>query len=96
MTHPMKQNNLRDTTMSTGLERDRQIKVTAITITGESFTFETATSREAARTLARTILRDGFNINEVQKLRPGEEQYFPPVSVYKVAIHYATNPKKGA
>ncbi len=81
--------------MSIGLERDRTIQVTAITIEGESFTFKTATGREEARALAKKILLEGFNINEVQGLRPGEEQYFPPASVYKVAIHYTTHVKKG-
>lgn len=83
--------------MSIGLEKDRDIKVTVITNEGESFTFTDPQSRESARDLAKSILKDGFSINGGKQrgvLRPGEEQYFPPASVYKVAIHYATHVKQ--
>ncbi len=83
--------------MSIGLKRDRGIKVTVITIEGESFTFEEPQSRDEARDLAKSILKDGFVINggkQKAHLHPGEEQYFPPASVYKVAIHYTTHVKK--
>ena len=81
--------------MSIGLERDKSIKVTVITIEGESYTFENPVSRDEARDLAKKILIEGFSINGNQSLRPGEEQYFPPASVYKVAIHKSTHVKKG-
>ena len=83
---------------SIGLDKDRAIKVTAITVEGESFTFEEPQSRDEARVLAQAILKDGFSINggkQKEVLRPGEEQYFPPASVYKVAIHYSTHVKGG-
>ena len=81
--------------MSIGLEKDKSIKVTVITIEGESYIFDEPCSRDEARALARKILREGFSINGNQSLRLGEEQHFPPASVYKVAIHKTTHVEKG-
>lgn len=73
-----------------GMPKDKSIKVTVFTIDGEQFVFDEPTTREEARALGRKILTEGFNLDGSTGLKPGEEQYFPPASVYKVAIHKTT------
>jgi hypothetical protein len=75
-------------TMPLGMRKDLMLKVTATMQDGTTFTFEEPQTREAARELARTLLRTGFNIDsEYENIHPGEEVYYPPASIYKVAIH---------
>jgi len=74
-----------------GMPKDKSIRVTVFTTDGERFIFDTPTNREEARKLGRKILLEGFNLDGSNGLRPGEEQYFPPASVYKIAIHKSTH-----
>lgn len=74
-----------------GIPKDKSIKVTVFTTDGEQFIFDEPTTREEARALGRKILNEGFNLDGSTGLKPGEEQYFPPASVYKVAIHKTTH-----
>jgi len=77
--------------MSTGMPKDKSIRVTVFTTEGERFVFDEPTTRDEARQLARKILAEGFALDGTTGLRPGEEQYFPPAVVYKVAIHKSTH-----
>lgn len=74
--------------MSLGMRKDLLLKVTAKMTNGDTFTFDCPKNRDAARTLARKLLKEGFNIDsEFEGVHPGDEIYYPATSIYRVVIH---------